>query len=111
MSKNKDKKPKEVKEETKAPSAEVSENGAEVEAEEGKEEIKVEESKPSAGLMMLAVEGFVAQASGLLSAIEVDPDHHNHLVICLTIDEAIKALSEASTRLQFIDKALSEKKK
>lgn len=107
MSKNKDKKPKEVKEESKAPSAEVSENGAKVETEAGKEE----ELKFDAEMTLLAIGGFIGQAQGLLSIIDIDQDHHNKLVIDIGVSDAMKAIGEVVKHLAFIEKALSEKKK
>lgn len=105
MSKNKDKKPKEVKEEIKTPSAEVSENGAEVETGAGQEEVKP--SEPTFNLVdeMTYLKGKIEELK------DVDANHHNKFVIDLTVDGAIIVLGDLITKLEFIDKALSEKKK
>lgn len=104
MSKNKDKKPKEVKEEIKTPSAEVSENGAEVEAEAGeaKEAIKSKFAELSTAKELKAL---------IEELKDLDPNHHNKLVIDITVNESLRMVDDLIGMLVFIEKALSEKKK
>ncbi len=95
MSKNKDKKVKEVKAENKTPSAEVSENGAEVETEAGKEEVIGEVKSTYLELLKCQIKDYKG----------------GELAVDQAANSALADLQKVEGWIKFIEKALSEKKK